>query len=93
MNQRPKSGLILRLGDLKMKVNDWPWEETMVEKQVTYIIEVAGKFIIIENVPARVCVETGEKFFSPQIVEKLQQTVWKQQKPSRTIQTPVYQFA
>lgn len=75
-----------------MKVNDWQWKETIVEKQVTYIIELDNKFIIIENVPARVCLETGEKFFSPQTVEKLQQTIWEQQKPSRTIQTPVYQF-
>ena len=29
-------------------------------RAVTYAIEMDGKFIIVENVPARVCVETGE---------------------------------
>ena len=52
----------------------------MVEQQVTYTLEMDGKFIIIENVPARVCLETGERFFSPETVERLQQTVWGQKK-------------
>jgi hypothetical protein len=28
------------------------WEETLVERRVTYTIEVNGKLIVIENVPA-----------------------------------------
>ncbi len=74
-----------------MKADIWP--ETMVEKKVTYTLEIDGRFIIIENVPARVCLETGERFFSPQIVERVQQLIWEQQQPSRVIQTPVYEFA
>ena len=46
--------------------------ETMKETKVTYTLETDGKFVIIENVPARVCEETGEQFFSPDIVERLQ---------------------
>ena len=52
-----------------------------------------GKFYIIENVPARVCEETGEQFFSPETVERLQKTIWGQAKPKKTIETPVYEFA
>ena len=62
----------------------------MVEQQVTYAIFLDGKFIIIENVPARVCQKTGERFFSPETVERLQRTVWERQK---MIQTPVFRFA
>jgi len=40
-------------------------KETMVESKVTYTLEHDGKFFIVENVPARVCRETGEQFFSP----------------------------
>ena len=50
--------------------------ETLKEAKVTYMLEMDGKFVIIENVPARVCVETGEQFFSPETVERLQQTIW-----------------
>ena len=43
------------------------WKETMVERKVTYTVEVEGKLIVIDNVPARVCLETGEQFFSPEL--------------------------
>ena len=38
-------------------------KEKIVEEKVKYTLEINGKFIIIENLPARVCVETGERFF------------------------------
>lgn len=69
-----------------------PWKETLVEQKVRYTLEVEGKFIIIENVPARVCVETGEQFFAPETVERLQQMVWEHRKPSRIIEVPVFEF-
>jgi YgiT-type zinc finger domain-containing protein len=68
-------------------------KETMVEQRVTYTLEKDGKFIIVENVPARVCVETGEQLFSPEIVERLQQMIWADEKPKKVIETPVYEFA
>ena len=69
------------------------WNHTFVEKEVTYTIELDGKFIIVEKVPARVCVETGERFFAPEIVEQLQHTIWERRKPRRVIETPVFDFA
>ena len=73
--------------------NDKARNETLVEKRVTYSIEVDGRFVIIEDVPARVDVETGEKYFSPETVELLQQAVWEQHRPIRIIETRVYEFA
>ena len=67
--------------------------ETMVEKRVTYTVELDGRIIVIENVPARVCVETGEQFFAPQTVERIHEIVRGHQKPARIISTPVYEFA
>ena len=69
------------------------YKETMVEKKVTYILGLEDNFIIIENVPARTCLETGERFFSPETVERLQQIAWEQQEPRRVIETPVFEFA
>lgn len=68
-------------------------KESMVERKVRYTLEVEGKFIIIDNVPARVCLETGEQFFSPETVEHLQQMVWEQRKPARVVEVPVFEFA
>jgi YgiT-type zinc finger domain-containing protein len=67
--------------------------ETMKEAKVTYTLEMDDKFIIIENVPARISEETGEEFFSPETVEQLQRTVWEHKNPKRIIETPVYEFA
>ena len=67
--------------------------ETFVEQKVTYAIEKDGKLFVVENVPARVCVETGEQLFSPETVEQLQRIIWEQKKPKRTIEAPVYEFA
>jgi YgiT-type zinc finger domain-containing protein len=68
-------------------------KETMVERKVTYTLEKNGRFVIVENVPARVCLETGEQFFAPETVERLQQMTWEEEKPKRVIETPVYEFA
>jgi len=67
--------------------------ETMKDAKVTYTLEMDNKFFIIENVPARVCEETGEQFFSPETVERLQQTIRGREKPKKVIETPVFEFA
>lgn len=73
--------------------NDELSHETMVERRVTYTAEVDGRIVVVENVPARVCSQTGEQFFSPQTVDRIQQIIRGAQKPVRTLQTPVYEFA
>jgi len=65
----------------------------LVAREVTYTLEVNGKLIVIENVPARMNLETGEQFFSPDTVERLQQVIWAQREPKRVIQVPVFEFA
>ena len=67
-------------------------EEKLVEQEVTYTLLKEGKFFIIERVPARVNVETGEQFFSPQTVERLQRIIWGERQPVRFVQTPVFEF-
>lgn len=68
------------------------WNETLIEQKVTYTLEMDGKFFLVENVPARVCLETGERFFAPETVERLQQMLWKPEKPVRVIETPVFEY-
>ncbi|MDA3938699.1 MAG: YgiT-type zinc finger protein [Spirochaetia bacterium] len=66
--------------------------ETMIETEVTYTIEHEGKFFLIEHVPARVCRETGEQFFSPGTVQHIQNIIKAQNPPNKVIQTPVYDY-
>ncbi len=68
-------------------------ERDVCGKKVTYVLEQEGRVVIVENVPARVGVETGERFFAPHTVERLQQIVWEQRKPTRVVETPVFEYA
>jgi len=67
--------------------------EKLVERRVTYALEVDGKLYVVENVPARVDEETGERFFAPQTVDRLQETILGSEKPIRSIETPVYEYS
>ncbi|MBA2533410.1 MAG: hypothetical protein H0V21_00195 [Rubrobacter sp.] len=49
--------------------------EKLVDRQVAYALELDGQFYIVENVPARVDEETGEQFFSPSTLERLQRII------------------
>jgi len=69
------------------------WNEKLEERKVTYTMELDGRLIVIENVPARVNVETGEQLFAPETVERLQRLVWDRKEPVRMMQVPVYVFA
>jgi len=75
-----------------MSENDRPTEK-MEERLVTYTMDVDGRIIVIEHVPARVCLETGEQYFSPQTVERVHAIVHGGAKPARTLTMPVYDFA
>jgi len=68
-------------------------EEKLEEQKVPYTLFKEGQFYIIEKVPARVNLETGEQFFPPQIVEELQQIILGDRRPLRLIQTPVFEFS
>ncbi len=65
----------------------------MTEQTVTYTIQLDEKVIVVEHVPARVCISCGERLYSPGTGERLQKTVWEEPSPSRMIQTAVYNFA
>ena len=65
----------------------------LIEQEVTYAIELDGKWVSIEHVPAGVSPQCGEKLFAPDTVERLQQIAWGQRKPYRTVETPVFDFA
>lgn len=68
-------------------------EGHMVERRVTYTLQHEGQFYVVENVPARVDEETGEQYFAPATVERLQEVILSRQKPDRVVETPVYKYS
>ena len=67
-------------------------KETMINTTVTYTLEHDGRLVVVEHVPARVCVETGEQFFAPDTVAHLQSLINSDREPARVIETPVYEY-
>ena len=63
------------------------------ERLITYVQEYKGRVVIIENVPAEVCTQCGEKFIGPEVAEKIQRLVWEQPAPKRRADVPVYDLA
>jgi YgiT-type zinc finger domain-containing protein len=82
--------LISGLGEHEVKSE--PWKENLEERKVTYTLEAEGRLIVVENVPARVNLETGEQLFSPETVKRLQEMIWQDTKPKRVMEVPVYEF-
>ncbi|WP_346289508.1 hypothetical protein [Sphaerothrix gracilis] len=75
-----------------MTNSDWP--ENLVKQRVTYTLELEGSLVLVENVPARVNLETGKQLFMPETVEQLHALILdSQQSPDHFIQVPVYEFA
>ena len=61
-------------------------------QSIDYHLRVGDKLIVVEGVPAVVCTHCGETSLSPDTVEQLQQTIWQGRRPSRVLETPVYEF-
>ena len=76
-----------------MNAHDTVWNEPLVERNVTYMLVVNGRLHVIENVPARVNLDTGEQLFAPATVDHLQRLIWENKKPARIMQVPVYEYA
>jgi len=47
----------------------------------------------IRHVPARVCQETGEQYFAPETVERIQALIKGERRPDRVVETPVFEYA
>ena len=58
----------------------------------SHYINEDGYFVLIDQVPAGVCSETGEQFFFPKTVEQIHNIINERTAPKKTIETPVYEF-
>jgi len=91
MNQTHIIGRIIGSGGRIMDRTQW--QEQVAECRVTYTLEVQGELFVIENVPARVNLETGEQLFAPETVEQLQRIIAQAPEPKRVLRVPVYEYA
>jgi len=62
------------------------------EQRIRYHVEINGKLIVIEHVPAIVCDHCGETSIAPSVASTVQTIVREGKPPARAIETPVYEF-
>jgi hypothetical protein len=60
----------------------------IVDRRVTHILEMDGRFVLVENAPACVNLDTGEQPLAPETVERLQRMIRGGEQPVRVIETP-----
>jgi len=62
------------------------------QQLIRYNLTIEDRLIVVDHVPAQVCSRCGEISLSPEVVERLQQTVWRERTPDRVIEAAVYEF-
>jgi len=61
--------------------------------KVTFTCEHEGKLLLVENVPSEVCVQCGEKTYSPEVTDELLRFAKEKIRPVKTLKVPVFDFA
>ena len=54
--------------------------------------EREDEHILFEDVPARVCLQCGEKYFDARFVKAMERAVLNQLEPKRILQVPVFSY-
>ncbi|NER34159.1 MAG: YgiT-type zinc finger protein [Oscillatoria sp. SIO1A7] len=62
------------------------------EELRTELFTIAGKPVLVEQIPAKVCSRCGEVTFSRETTEKVRQMLHGETKPVKSIQMDVFAF-
>ena len=62
----------------------------IVEKRVTLHRKVKGHYVLIENVPAGVCVECGTRYFTANVLKTIEESVKGRRHARREVVVPIY---
>jgi YgiT-type zinc finger domain-containing protein len=62
----------------------------IVEKRVTLHRRVKAKYVIIEDVPAGVCVECGTRYYAANVLKTVEASIRGRRKAQREVLVPIY---
>jgi len=62
-------------------------------REVTFVYDYDNDYFFIENVPAEVCTQCGEKTYSPEVTDEVIRLAKRKLKPARRIEVPVFDYA
>lgn len=64
-----------------------------IAKKTSFVYEGDDEYLVIENVPAEICMKCGEKTYSPEVTDELLGFSKKRFEPVKTIEVPVFDYA
>jgi len=64
----------------------------VVPEHIRHTYHWNGRLFIFEDVPAGVCVQCSEAYFTAETVKTMEKTVLGKIRPKRTIRVPVYTY-
>ncbi|NUO84381.1 YgiT-type zinc finger protein [candidate division KSB1 bacterium] len=63
------------------------------EEHTDEVFQIERKHLLVENVPALVCVRCGEKTFSRETTEKVRSLIHDKAQPTKSIPMEVFTYA
>ena len=63
------------------------------DREVTFVYDYDDNYFFISHVPAEVCLQCGEKTYSPKVADELIRLAKKEFAPTKIIQVPVFEYA
>ncbi len=64
-----------------------------VTRKVTFIYDYDKEYFLVENVPAEVCLQCGEKTYAPEVTDELLRFARKKVIAQKTVKLPVFNYA
>lgn len=65
----------------------------IVEKRVTLLRKVGKQYVLIENVPAGVCIECGTHYYAANVLKMVEEVLRGRQNADQEISVPVYSLS
>ena len=62
----------------------------MVERKITLDLRIGEDLVVIEEVPATVCENCGERVFTPEVTRQVQAVAQERHERTKTILVPVF---
>jgi len=62
------------------------------EEIVDEVFKLNGKHVLVEGIPAKVCVRCGDKTFSRETTERIRRIVHGQLEPAKSVPMDVFEF-
>lgn len=60
---------------------------------VTELFEIDGRRVLVENIPARVCVQCGEMSFARETAERVRRLVHGESQPIGVVELELFDYA